>query len=178
MGKVARMQMLRISFITLLIAAAAGLTPAVLTAQRTAYGVTVEVADASALSKAATYAYQPGQPAFDKKVDQQIISAIERELKTRGVTKVVSGPSDVTVTYFSVRRTDVDLKSKPGADGNLRQYPVGTLAVSILDSAGREKLFSARVVEPLDSDPVKVEAIVNNAIAAIFEKYPRKGKTP
>ena len=51
---------------------------------------------------------------------QLIIDAIDRELSARGVTKVTSGSAEIVVTYLSVRRTDVDLKSKPsGKDGTL-----------------------------------------------------------
>ena len=82
-------------------------------AQSTPYGVKADVANAPALLKATTYAFTPGQPSYDKTVDQTIISAIDREMNARGVKKVTSGPSDVVVTYLSVRRTDVDLKSTP-----------------------------------------------------------------
>ena len=43
--------------------------------QRTTYGVTVEVRNEAALSKVTTYAYVPGQPSFDKTLDQHIVSA-------------------------------------------------------------------------------------------------------
>ena len=89
--------------------------------KHTPYGVTADVTNAPALLKAATYAFTPGQPSYDKAVDQAIISAIDREMTARGVKKVTSGRSDVVVTYLSVRRTDVDLKSTPSAkDGTLR----------------------------------------------------------
>jgi len=148
--------------------------------QSTPYGVKADVANAPALLKATTYAFTPGQPSYDKTVDQTIISAIDREMNARGVKKVTSGPSDVVVTYLSVRRTDVDLKSKPSAkDGTLREYAVGTLVVSISDPADRQKkLFNGRLDKPLDLDPATMEATLNAAVAAIFEKYPRKGKTP
>jgi Domain of unknown function (DUF4136) len=149
-------------------------------AQTKPYGVTVDVANAPALLKATTYAFTPGQPAYDKTADQVIISAIDREMNARGVKKVTSGPSDLLVTYLSVRRTDVDLKSTPSAkDGTLREYAVGTLVVSISDPADRQKkLFNGRIDKPLDLDPATIEATLNAAVAAIFEKYPRKGKTP
>jgi len=148
--------------------------------KKTPYGVTVDVANAPALLKAATYTFAPGQPSYDKAVDQAIIAAIEREMSARGVKKVASGPSDVVVTYLSVRRTDVDLKSTPNAkDGTLREYAVGTLVVSISDPADRQKkLFNGRIDKPLDLDPAAFEATVDSAVAAIFEKYPKKGKTP
>jgi len=148
--------------------------------KNTTYGVTADVTNAPALLKAATYVFAPGQPSYDKTVDQAIITAIDREMSARGVTKVTSGRSDVVVTYLSVRRTDVDLKSKPSAkDGTLREYAVGTLVVSISDPADREKkFFNGRIDKPLDLDPAKYEDTINAAVAAIFEKYPRKGKNP
>ena len=148
--------------------------------KKTPYGVTADVANAPALLKATTYAFTPGQPSYDKTVDQAIITAIDREMSVRGVKKVASGPSDVVVTYLSVRRTDVDLKSTPSAkDGTLREYAVGTLVVSISDPVDRQKkLFNGRIDKPLDLDPATYEATINAAVAAIFEKYPLKGKTP
>jgi hypothetical protein len=153
--------------------------PSAVLAQRTKYGVTVDVTDSAALTKAATYTFVPGQPAYDKKLDQLIISAIDRELSARGVTKVMSGRSDMVVTYLSVRRTDVDLKAKPDSKGARPEYPVGTLVVSISDSVDRQKkLFNGRVDEPMDLNPATYETTVNGAVGAIFEKYPRKAKTP
>lgn len=149
-------------------------------AQRTKYGVTAEVANAPVLLKASTYAFVPGQPSYDKTLDALIISAIDREMTARGMKKVSSGPSDVVVTYLSVRRTDVDLKSKPsGNDGTLREYPVGTLVVSVTDPVDRQKaFFTARSDQPLDLNPASYETTVKAVTAAIFEKYPRKVTTP
>jgi hypothetical protein len=164
----------------LLILSSICIAPAGLLGQTTKYGVTADVIDLAALTSAATYTFVPGQPAYDKTLDQLIIDAIDRQLKARGVMKVNSGTADMVVTYLSVRRTDVDLKSKPSAkDGTLRQYPVGTLIVSISDPVDRQKkLFNGRIDEPIDLDPAKFEATSNAAVAAIFEKYPRKAKTP
>ena len=155
------------------------LVPAVVRAQRTNYGVTVDVADAPALLKAATYTFVPGQPAYDKKVDQLVISAIDRELSARGMKKLTSGRSDMVVTYLSVRRTDVNLKAKPDSKGALPEYPVGTLVVSMSDPVKRQKkLFNGRVDEPIDLNPATYETVINAAVGAIFEKYPRKVSTP
>ena len=164
----------------LLILSSVCIAPAGVLGQTTKYGVTVDVIDAAALTNAATYTFVPGQPAFDKTIDQLIISAIDRQLKARGVTKVSSGTADMVVTYLSVRRTDVDLKSKPSAkDGTLREYPVGTLIVAISDPVDRQKkLFNGRIDEPIDLNPATFEATSNAAVGAIFEKYPRKAKTP
>jgi hypothetical protein len=167
------------SISALLVFVALSAVPTVSFAQRTTYGVTVDVSDQPALLKAATYAYVPAQPAYDKTVDQLVISAIDRELKARGMTKVTSGRSDMVVTYLSVRRTDVDLKSKPNAKGALPEYPVGTLVVSMTDPVDRQKkLFNGRIDEPIDLNPATYEATINAAVGAIFGKYPRKPATP
>jgi Domain of unknown function (DUF4136) len=148
-------------------------------AQYTTYGVTVDVANAPALLKAVTYSFVAGQPVYDRRADNLIINAIDREMIARGVTKVASGPSDIVVTYLSVRRTDVDLKSKPSsADGTLPEYPVGTLVVVATHPVDRQKkLFSGRIDTPLDLDPATFETTINAAISAIFAKYPRKVNT-
>ena len=65
------------------------IVPADASAQKTSYGVTVDVPAAPALSKAATSACLPGQPAIDKSADQQILKAIDRELSTRIFGKIV-----------------------------------------------------------------------------------------
>jgi hypothetical protein len=165
-------------FYLLLMLAIVCLTAANLGAQKTNYGVTADVINAGPLNKAQTFTFVAGQPAYDKAVDQLIISAIDREMKARGVAKVAAGPADIVVTYLSVRRTDVDLKSKPsGKDGLLPQYPVGTLVISVSDPADRQKkLFNGRIDEPLDLNPATYETTINAAVAAIFQKYPRTVK--
>ena len=51
--------------------------------------------------------------------------------------------------------------------------------MSITDPADRQKkLFNGRIDEPLDLNPATYEATVKAAVAAIFEKYPRKVETP
>jgi hypothetical protein len=141
--------------------------------QQPKYGVSVRAAKPAALAKAKTYVWTKSQPSFDKNVDQQIIAAVDRELSARGFTKLDSGPGDVVVTYASVSRTDVDLKSKPSADGVRRQYAVGTLVVDMRDPANKESLFRVRMDTPIDSEPEKLEAAINAAVAAMFEKYPK-----
>jgi hypothetical protein len=170
------MHMLRNSFAALAIA----MSVVHVSAQYTTYGVTVDVLDVPALTKVATYSYVAAQPAYDKAVDQFVIRAIERELTARGLTKSATAKADVVVTYSSLRRTDVDLKSKPTTlGGTLRQFPVGTLVVSIGERADRQKkLFQGRIDKPMELDPATYEATINSAVAEIFEKYPRKTKTP
>ena len=150
-------------------------TPFAVSAQQPKYGVSVKAAKPASLAKAKTYRWTASQPSFDKDVDRQIVAAVDRELAARGFTKLTSEPSDVVVTYASVSRTDTDLKSKPSASGALREYAVGTLVVDMRDPANRQSLFRVRMDTPIDKDPEKLEAGINAAVAAMFEKYP---KTP
>jgi hypothetical protein len=174
LGYEATTYMRRISLLIVLSTLCA--VPPFVFAQSTTYGVKVDVPNPAALTKATTYVFVPGQPVYDKALDQLVIDTIDRELSSRGVTKASAGSAELVVTYLSVRRTDVDLKSKPtGKTGTLREYPVGTLVVSISDPADRQKkLFNGRIDEPLNLDPATFDATIKSAVAAIFAKYPRK----
>jgi hypothetical protein len=103
---------------------------AVLCAQTPTYGVTVTVAKGVDPAKFKTYSWIKGGPSPDKTVDAQIVAAIDRELPGVGLTKTASGKPDVLVTYYSLRRTDVNLEAKPDSAGRQPQYPVGSLMVA------------------------------------------------
>ena len=142
------------------------------TAQQTKHRVTVTEVNRDALAKVKTYTWTMSHPSFDKTADKQIIAAVDRELTTRGLTRLATGRGDVEVTYASLSRTDVDLKSEPSATGALRIYPVGILVVQVRDSANGQMLFNAKVHSPIDTEPAKLEAAINAATTAIFKKYP------
>jgi len=140
--------------------------------QKTKHRVAVAEVERDALEKLKTYTWTVSHPSFDKIADKQIIAAVDRELMARGLTKLATGRGDAEVTYASLSRTDVDLKSEPSATGELRTYPVGVLVVQVRDSANGQMLFNAKVHSPIDTEPAKLEAAINAATAAIFRKYP------
>jgi hypothetical protein len=142
--------------------------------QQPKYGATVKVANAAALAKARTYSWTVSQPSPVKAINAQIVAAVDRELAAQGFTKAAAGKGDVVVTYASVSRTDVDLKSKPDASGARRQYSVGTLVVDLRDPSTREPLFRARIDAPIEAEPDKLEAAINAAVTEMFEKYPTR----
>jgi hypothetical protein len=135
------------------------------------YGVSLKVAKAAALAKAKTYSWTSTYPSVNKAVDAQIKAAVDRELSARGFTKLDAEPSDVLVTYSSLRSTDVDLKGKK-KDGILPMYPVGTLVVELRAPASREPLFRVRIDTPINTTPAELEADINAAVKAMFAKYP------
>jgi len=164
--------MKRLIVATLLCAAVAS----VAAAQMPTYGAKVTVSKNVDPAKFKTYSWTKGGPSPNKTIDSQIVAAVDRELKGLGLTKAASGPGDVLVTYYTIRRTDVDLKAKPDAAGALPQYPVGSLLVAMLDPGTRRRLVQLRTDKPVDADPAKLEAIINSAVAELFAKYPTRQK--
>lgn len=142
------------------------------------YGVTVIASKPAALVNAKTYTWMVGQPSYDKAVDRQIVAAVDRELAARGFTKLTSGKGDVEVSYGSLNRTDTDLKAKPAANGARPEIAVGTLVVELRNPANsQDPYFRVRMDTPIDkSDPSKLEATVNEAVAEMFTKYPTATK--
>jgi len=140
------------------------------------YGVTVTADKNVDFAKFKSYTWKKGQPAPLKSVDEQIVSAVERELQGLGMTKAATGTGDVLVTYASLQRSDVNLKAKKDANGILPQYPVGTLVVDLLDPATQRQLLRLRLDKPLNADPSKLESAINSAVAELFANYPTRQK--
>jgi hypothetical protein len=161
----------RIALISFAVVALAGASPSAFAGQQPTYGVSVKASKPSALAKAKTYTWTVSQPSFNKDADRQIIAAVDKQLQARSLTRAAAG-GDLVVTYASMTRTDVDVKSK-GKNGELAQYAVGTLVVDVRNPANKASLFRVRMDTPITtSDPAKFEAEINAAVAAMFEKYP------
>ena len=139
------------------------------------YGVTVTPEKGVDYAKFKTYTWTQGQPSPSKTIDAQVMAAVDRELAALGMTKAAQGPGDVLIAYYSLMRTDVDLKGKAGPDG-LPQYPVGTLVVALLEPSSRKRLLRLRTDKPIDTEPAKLEAAINSAAAALFAEYPTRKK--
>lgn len=155
----------------------AGVVAPPIAAQSTKYGVTVKAADNTDFSKFKTYTWEHGWQTYDKAVNEQIITSIDRELAGVGLTRRESGTADVIVTYASLWRIDVDLNAKSTtADGKLPQYDVGTLVVLLLEPGSRKELFRGRVDQPIEVETNKVKAVVDAAVKDMFAKYPTRRK--
>jgi hypothetical protein len=153
------------------VCALAGASHSAFAGQQPKYGVSVKASKPAALAKAKTYTWTVSQPSFNKDADRQIIAAVDKELQARGLTKAATG-GDLAVTYASMSRTDVDVKSS-GKNGELPQYPVGTLVVDVRNPANKQSLFRVRMDTPITTnDSARLEAEINAAVAAMFAKYP------
>jgi hypothetical protein len=139
------------------------------------YGVTVKAARHTNFERLKTYSWTTGWSIFDQTVDRRVVAAVDRELAASGLKKLDAEPSDIIVTYASLRRTDVDLKSKKSVETGLhREYAVGTLVVLLLEPRSRRELFRARVDTPMAAEPSHVAAQLDAAIAEMFTKYPTR----
>jgi hypothetical protein len=144
------------------------------TAQMPKYGVSVKAEKGVDFAKITTYAWTPGQPSAVKEIDARIVAAVDHELHELGLTPAAPGAADVLTTYFSLTRTDVDLKAKPDAAGLHPQYAVGTLIVALLDPASRKRLLRLRIDKPIETTPAQLGETIDTAVAAMFEKYPTR----
>jgi hypothetical protein len=118
-----------------------------------------------------TYAWTPGWGTFHPSLDTHIVAAIDRELSSLGLTRQVSEPSDVLVTYGTVRRINIDVNGKrPGTPGVCPEYPVRTLVVVMMDPFSRRELFREHATMTVDLETAEVDAIV----ARMFAHYPTR----
>ncbi len=145
-------------------------------AQMPKYGVKVMPEKGVNYASFKTYTWTQGQPSQDKQIDAAVIAAVDREMAGLGMTKATSGTGDVFVTYYSLSRTDVNIKAKPDAEGNLPRYSVGTLVVGLLDTGTRKRLLRLRIDKPIETERTKLEATINEAVAALFAQYPTRTK--
>jgi len=125
----------------------------------------------AALAKARTYAWTERHAAFDTLTDARIVAAIDRELESRGLMKLTSGSSDLVVAYASLTKTAVNLKSTP-SKGALPEYPVGTLVVELSEPTTHEALYRVQIDTPIERELGAIEATIDAAVKALFEKYP------
>jgi len=143
---------------------------------QTKYGVTIRALQAADLAKAKTYEWAPAGSSYNKETHRLILAAIDRELAARGLSQLPAGQGDLVVRYEALGRTDVDVKAKPASDGSLPEQSAGTLDVTLTDRATKRLSFDVRMNTPFERNAATIESTVNDAVKAIFEKYPAAPK--
>ena len=141
--------------------------------------------------------------AFDKAgarnpfVNMMIVEAIERELTSRGLTKVDTDP-DLRVVYLAATGPNLQVANVPfyhvvnpaysGMVGSaamaMWDVTTGTLVIDLFDRKTDRVVFRGTINEvlqrapsaDLQADAKMVSKPVNKGIAKIFKKYPVKGK--
>jgi len=141
--------------------------------------------------------------AFDKEgarnpyVNHLIVTAIERELTSRGLTKVDTDP-DLRVVYLAATGPNLRVANVPfyhvvnpaysgmvgSATMQMWDVTTGTLVIDLLDRKLDRVVFRGTVNEvlqrapsaDLQADAKTVTKPINKGIAKIFKKYPVKAK--
>lgn len=141
--------------------------------------------------------------AFDKDgarnpfVNSLIVEAIERELTSRGLTKVNTDP-DLKVAYLAATVPNLQVQNVPfyhvvnpaysGMVGsstmNMWDVTTGTLVIDLWDRASDRVVFRGTITDvlqrapsaDLQADAKIVSKPINKGVAKIFKKYPVKRK--
>jgi Domain of unknown function (DUF4136) len=151
---------------------ALGLAAPMAAAETPDYGVSLKVAKKAELAKVKTYSWGASHAAIDKAVDSQIVAAIERELAGLGLTKVTQGSGDALVAYHTVVRRDVDTKKKAAPD-EVPGYLVGVIGIEVRAASTKDLVFHVRIDKPIDVERAQLGPVIDEAIKAMFQRYPR-----
>jgi len=159
---------------------------AIVRAQRTSFDF-----DSTAdFSKFRTYAWTQGTPAGEHFLDKRIVSAIDAQLASKGLSKSETNP-DLYVLYhlaLGVQRTVNGFGNGPGPYGwhggldsfhaRLDEIPVGGLVIDLVDASKRELVWRSVGVDELDphAKPEKRDAAIAKAVEKILKNYPPKPK--
>src|SRR5678815_3504929 len=130
-------------------------------------------------------------------VNDLIVAAIERELTSRGLTKVDIDP-DLKVSYLAATVPNLQVQNVPfyhvvnpaysgmvgSATMNMWDVTTGTLVIDLWDSKTDKVVFRGTVNEVLKRAPsadLKADAKIvskpiNKGVAKVFKKYPVKRK--
>jgi Domain of unknown function (DUF4136) len=136
------------------------------------YGISLKVAKKAELARLKTYSWGASHAAIDKAVDSQIVTAIERELSGLGLTKATEGSGDALVSYHTVVRRDVDTK-KTTAAGEVPGYLVGVIGIEVREASTKEMVFHVRIDKPIDVERSQLAPVIDEAVKAMFQRYPR-----
>jgi hypothetical protein len=141
--------------------------------------------------------------AFDQKgarnpyVNALIVEAIERELTSRGLTKV-DADSDLKVVYLAATVPNLQVQNVPfyhvvnpaysgmvgSATMNMWDVTTGTLVIDLWDRKSDRVVFRGTITDVLQRAPsadLKADAKIvtkpiNKGVAKVFKKYPVKRK--
>ena len=141
-----------------------------------------------------TYVFSNTAGARNPFVNQMILTALERELGARGLTKVDSNP-DLSVSYLAATEYNLQVGQVnfgynvnpayiglvPTGRSTTWEVVTGTLLIDVLDKKTDQVIFRGTAKDVLQrgpsadpsADAKMVSKTVNNAIKKIFKKYPK-----
>ncbi len=141
-------------------------------------------------SRFKTFSFLPAPPelAQNQLVAKRISAAIVKQLATKGLTKSDSNP-DLNIAVYTEVKDKVDITRYGygyapyysygywgrGMGGtSVQQYEEGTLIIDMVDANQKEMVWRGMASKALPSYPTpeKIDKIIDDVVAKIFEKYP------
>jgi hypothetical protein len=125
-----------------------------------------------------TYSWVRGYDAYNPEAHKRIVTALEEEMTRLGFTKATSSP-DVTLSYYTVASTEVDLKSlealeRSGKQGDPNTKTLGRLLVIMRFPNAAERIWSASTREYVDADIAKFDETIRAVTRRLFDAYPSR----
>jgi hypothetical protein len=121
-----------------------------------------------------TYSWSGGARAYNEEAHRLIVAAFEKEMTALGFKQVPSG-GDVTLSYYNITSTDVDLKKLDEATKAGAATPTKTRArmmVVMRAPKSRTELWTAITREYVDPD--QLAATVQRVADRLFATYPTR----
>lgn len=131
-----------------------------------------------------TYSWRPGTPLPNPLMSDRVVSAVDAQLKAKGLTRVETG-GDVSVTYHAAadKTMDVQSFSSGGAyscwggcttSTTVTPVTVGTLIVDLVDTKTDKMLWRGSASDTVSDNPAENEKKVNDGVKKMFEGFPPK----
>lgn len=141
-------------------------------------------------SRFKTFSFLPVPPELGQNqlVVKRIGDAIVKNLATKGLKETDNNP-DLNIAVYTKVKDKVSVTSygygyapyytwgywgpvRGGVD--VRQYEEGTLIIDMVDAQAKEMVWRGMASKALPSAPTpeKIDKIIDNVVAKIFEKYP------
>ena len=149
--------------------------------------VTIEFDQDADFTHYKTFAIRKGQlnssnPALNNElVKKQIESDIARDLTSKGLTEVQSGPANLNVVYHfgSARKIEVEAYPAGWRGWGTRYvrvpYAEGTLVIDLRDTSTHSLVWRG-ISSQEKNDPRKIQGKLDDMVKKSIEKYPPKKK--
>jgi hypothetical protein len=121
-----------------------------------------------------TYSWSGGARAYNEEAHRLVVAAFEKEMTALGFKQLPSG-GDVTLSYYNITSTDVDLKKLDDATKAGSATPTKTRArmmVVMRVPKSRTELWTAITREYVDPD--QLAATVQRVADRLFATYPTR----
>jgi hypothetical protein len=123
-----------------------------------------------------TYSWSGGARAYNEEAHRLLIAAFEKEMTALGFKQVPSG-GDVTLSYYNITSTDVDLKkldeaAKAGSAAPTPTKMRARMMIVMRAPKSRTELWTAITREYVEPD--QLAATVQRVADRLFATYPTK----